>query len=61
MAHVRTQSANSIHLIHPNDELPYSIYTDTSKFAVRAILMQTDENGETHIVSTASRILTVTE
>jgi hypothetical protein len=58
---LRTKFANSIHLIHPNDELPYSIYTDASKFAVHAILMQTDENGEKYIVSTASRILTVTE
>jgi hypothetical protein len=39
-----TQFENSIHLIHPNDELPYGIYTDASKFSVGAILMQTDEN-----------------
>jgi hypothetical protein len=58
---LRAQFVNSIHLIHPNDELPYSIYTDASKFAVSAILTQTDENGEIYIVSTASRILTATE
>jgi len=58
---LRAQFANSIHLIHPNDELPYSIYTDASKFAIGALLMQTDENGETYIVSTAFRVLTATE
>jgi hypothetical protein len=58
---LRAQFANSIHLIHPNDELPYSIYTDASKFAIAALLMQNDENGETYIVSTASRVLTTTE
>jgi hypothetical protein len=58
---LRAQFANSIHLIHANDELPYSIYTDASKFAIGALLMQTDENGETYIVSTASRVLTATE
>jgi hypothetical protein len=56
-----THFANSIHLIHPNDELPYSIYTDASKFTIGAPFTQTDENGETYIVSTASRVLTVTE
>jgi hypothetical protein len=37
--------ANSIQLIHQKDELPYSIYTDAYKFAIGALLMQTDENG----------------
>jgi len=58
---LRPQFANSIHLIHPDDDLPYSIYTDASKFAIGALLMQTDQNGEKHIVSTASRVLTATE
>jgi len=58
---LRAQFANNIHLIHPKDELPYSIYTDASKFAIGALLVQTDENGETYIVSTASRVLTATE
>ena len=55
------QFAKSIHLIHPNDELPYSIYTDASKFTIGALLMQNDKNGETYIVSTASRVLIATE
>jgi hypothetical protein len=50
------QFAKSIHLIHPNDELPYSIFTDASTFTIGALLMQTDENGETYIVSSASRV-----
>jgi len=58
---LRAQFANSIHLIHLNNGLPYSIYTDASKFAIGALVMQTDENGETYIVSTASRVLTATE
>ena len=58
---LRSQFANSIHLVHPDEELPYSIYTDASKFAVGALLMQTTESGETHVVSTASRVLTATE
>jgi hypothetical protein len=60
-AALRAQFANSIHLIHPNDDLSYSIYTDASKFAVGALLVQADENGETYIVSTASSGLTATE
>jgi hypothetical protein len=58
---LHAQFANSIHLIHPNDELPYNIFTDASKFAIGALLLQTDQNGETYIVSTASRVLTATE
>ena len=55
------QFADSIHLIHPNVELPYSIYTDAFKFVIGALLIQTNENGETYIVSTASRVFTATE
>jgi hypothetical protein len=58
---LRAQFANSIHLIHPKDELPYSIYTDASKLAIGALLMQTGQNGETYIFSTASRVLAATE
>jgi hypothetical protein len=58
---LRLQSANSIHLIHPDENLPYTIYTDASGRALAAVLMQTDRNGETRIVSTASRVLKPTE
>jgi hypothetical protein len=30
-------------MINLNDELPYSIYNDASKFAIGALLKQTDE------------------
>jgi hypothetical protein len=46
---LRSQFAHSIHLVHPNDELPYRIYSDASKFAVGALLMQT-ERMEKHIL-----------
>jgi hypothetical protein len=36
---LRAHFANSIHLIHPNDELIYSIYTDAFKFTIGALLM----------------------
>jgi hypothetical protein len=55
---LRAQFANSIHLVHPDSNLPYSMYTDASKYAIGAVLMQTDKDGETHIISTASRVLT---
>jgi hypothetical protein len=48
-------------MIHSNDELPYSTYTEASKFTIGALLMQTGENGETYIVCTASRVLNATE
>jgi hypothetical protein len=51
--------AHSIHLIHPDDNLPHVIHTDASGKAVVAVLIQTKEDGETRIVSTASRMLTV--
>jgi len=58
---ITCQFPNGIHLINPNDELPYSIYTDASKLAISAVLKQTDEKGEIYIISTASRVLTATE
>jgi hypothetical protein len=53
--------AHSIHLIHPDDDLPYTIHTDASEKAVAALLMQTKEDGETRIVSTAPPVLTLAE
>jgi hypothetical protein len=58
---LRAEFANSIHLIHPDDKLPYAIYTDASKIGISSILTQTDASGETHVVSTASRVLSPTE
>jgi hypothetical protein len=26
--------ANSIHLVHPSEDLPYAIYTDVSKYVI---------------------------
>jgi hypothetical protein len=53
--------ANSIHLVHPSEDLPYAVYTDASKYGISAVLLQKDESGGTSIVSTASRVLTATE
>jgi hypothetical protein len=53
--------ADSVTLVHPNENLPYSIYTYASGKAVGAVLMQTSEQGETCLVSTASRVLSGTE
>ena len=58
---LRERFAHSIHLVHPDDNLPYIIHTVASGKAVAAVLMQTNENGETRIVSTASRVLTLAE
>ena len=58
---LRERFAHSIHLVHPDDNLPYIIHTDASGKAVATVLMQTQENGETGIVSTASRVLTLAE
>jgi hypothetical protein len=58
---LRKRFAHSIHLIHPDDDLPYIIHTDASGKAIAAVLMQTKEDGETRIFSTASRVLTLAE
>jgi hypothetical protein len=58
---LKERFANSIHLVQPDESLPYIINTDASGRAVGGVLMQTNREGETHIVSTASRVLTETE
>jgi len=58
---LRERFAHSIHLIHPDDNLPCVIHTETSGTTIAAVLMQTKEDGETRIVSTASRVLTLAE
>jgi hypothetical protein len=57
----RSKFANSVHLVHPDQSLPYSVSTDASKRAVGAVLMQTNERGEMHLVSTTSRVLSDVE
>lgn len=58
---LRARFAHTIHLVHPNNDLPYAVYTDACKFGISAVLMQTDEAGVTNIVSTASRVLSSAE
>jgi hypothetical protein len=58
---LRERFAHSIHLIQPDDNLPYIIDTDASGKAVVAVLMQAKEDGETRIVSTAPPGLTLAE
>jgi hypothetical protein len=43
-----------IHLVHPDNNLPYNMYTGASKYATGAVLMQTNKDGETHIDSVKS-------
>jgi hypothetical protein len=54
---MRAKFADSIHLAHPDMSLPYSINTDASGWAVWDDLTQATEEGETFILSTASRVL----
>ena len=58
---LRERFAHSIHLIHLDDNLPYIIHTEASGKAVAAVLMQTKDDDETRIVSTALRLLTLAE
>ena len=58
---LKRKFADSIHLVQPDESLPYKINTDASGRAIGGVLMQTNREGETHIVSTASRVLTETE
>jgi hypothetical protein len=58
---LRSIFAHSVHLIHPDETLPYSINTDASSKAIGAVLMQTDRHGEKLLVSTASRVLSPAE
>jgi hypothetical protein len=58
---LRESFANSIHLVHPREDVPYSVYTDASKLGISAVLIQEDVSGEKLVVSTTSRILNTTE
>jgi hypothetical protein len=52
---LQSKFAESIHLVHPDENLPFTVYTDASCKAIAGILMQTNKEGDTHIMSTASR------
>jgi hypothetical protein len=52
---LRRQFAHIIHLVQPNDELPYVINTDASSRAIGAVLSQMDAEDNVCIVSTVSR------
>jgi len=58
---LRDKFATTIHLVHPDGNLPYIINTDASAKAIGAVLLQQDREGNMNIVSTASRVLTPTE
>jgi hypothetical protein len=58
---LREKFANTIHLIQPDERLPYIIHTDASSKAIGAILMQKDSEGNVNIVSTASRVMNPAE
>ena len=58
---LREKFANTIHLVQPDERLPYIIYTDASARAIGAVLMQKDLEGNVNIVSTASRVMNSAE
>jgi hypothetical protein len=58
---LRGKFANTIHLVQPDEDLPYIINTDASVRAIGAVLSQQDRQGNTNIMSTVSRVLTQTE
>jgi hypothetical protein len=51
LRHYALKFAHSIHLIHPDDNLPYTIHTDASGMAEAAVLMQIKEGGDTRSVN----------
>ena len=58
---LREKFANTIHLIQPDERLPYTIHTDASFKAIGAVLMQKDSEGNVNIVSTAPRVMNSAE
>jgi hypothetical protein len=54
---LRTKFAESIYLVHPDEEKSWIINRDASGKAIGSVLMQHDENGGFHIISTASKVL----
>jgi hypothetical protein len=58
---LRSKFAESIHLVHPDEEKDWIINTDASEKAIGAVLMQDGDQGKFNIVSTASRVLNSAE
>ena len=58
---LKEKFANTIHLIQPDERLPYIIHTDASSKAIGAVLLQRDSEGNVNIVSTASRVMNSAE
>ena len=58
---VREKLADTMHLVQPDEILPYIIHTDTSSKAIGAVLMQKDLEGNFNMISTASRVMNSTE
>ena len=48
-------------LLMPNQTQPFQIESDTSKYALGAVLTQTDSNGDRHPVAFMSKTFTDTE
>jgi hypothetical protein len=58
---LRAKFAESIHLVHPDENKGYIIHTDASGRAIAGVLLQKDDDGHYYIVSTASRVLNAAE
>jgi hypothetical protein len=58
---LRAKFAESIHLVHPDENKGYIIHTDASGRAIAGVLLQEDDDGHYNIVSTASRVLNAAE
>ena len=54
---LRAKFAESIFLVHPDEEKEWVINTDASGKAIGSVLMQQNEQGNFNIISTASRVL----
>jgi hypothetical protein len=58
---LRAKFAESIYLVHPDEEKGYAINTDASGKAIGGVLLQESDDGHYNIVSTASRVLSAAE
>jgi hypothetical protein len=58
---LRAKFAESIHLVHPDENKCYVINTDASGRAIGGVLLQENDDGNYNIVSTASRVLNAAE